>query len=127
MLAIGDDAVALCTDLLRIDTTNPGKPERPAAEYVAEKLSDAGLEGEMFESEPGRATYVARIEGDGTSSDALVVHGHLDVVPAVAADWTHPPFAAEEADGCLWGRGAGGMKGMGAVVTGAAPRQEPEG
>jgi acetylornithine deacetylase/succinyl-diaminopimelate desuccinylase-like protein len=111
------DAVELCRDLLRLDTSNPGQVERPAAEYVAERLGEVGIEGRIYESDAGRATFVARVEGDGTSNDALVVHSHIDVVPAVAADWTHHPFAAEEADGCLWGRGAVDMKDMVAMMT----------
>src|SRR2546425_7143837 len=104
--ALHDDTVALCADLLRIDTSNPGQSERPAAEYVAEKLGEVGIHGEIVESDPGRTSYVARFEGDGTSSDALVVHVHIDVVPARAEDWQHHPFSGELADGCLWGRGA---------------------
>lgn len=124
---LADDAAALCHDLLRIDTSNPGRVERPAAEYVAEKLTDVGLDGEMLESEPGRSTYVVRMEGEGTNSDALLVHGHLDVVPAVAADWRHHPFSGELADGCLWGRGAVDMKDMVAMMTAVVRRMRVDG
>ena len=82
-------------------------------------LTEVGLEPELVESEPGRATVVVRVEGDpaGTPSrGALMVHGHLDVVPADAADWQVDPFAAEERDGCLWGRGAVDMKDMDAMM-----------
>src|SRR5438309_9709838 len=115
--AMGDEATALCQSLLRIDTRNPGSTERAAAEHVAEQLSDVGIDGRIVESEPGRATLFARIEGDGTSSEALVVHSHLDVVPAVAADWAHPPFAGEIVDGYLWGRGAVDMQDFVAIMT----------
>src|SRR5438552_7526238 len=115
--AMGDEAIGLCQSLLRIDTQNPGSTERAAAEFVAEQLSDVGIEGRIIESEPGRASLVARVEGDGTSNDALVVHGHLDVVPAVASDWAHPPFAGEVVDDYLWGRGAIDMKDFVAVMT----------
>lgn len=123
---LGDDAAALCHDLLRLDTTNPGRPERPAAEYVAEKLSDAGLHGRIVEVEPGRSNYVVRFEGDGTSPEALVVHGHLDVVPAVADEWSVHPFSGELADGCLWGRGAVDMKGTVAMMLAVARRMATE-
>ena len=115
--AMGDEAIGLCQSLLRIDTQNPGSTERAAAEFVAEQLSDVGIEGRIIESEPGRASLVARVEGDGTSNDALVVHGHLDVVPAVASDWARPPFAGEIVDDYLWGRGAIDMKDFVAVMT----------
>jgi acetylornithine deacetylase/succinyl-diaminopimelate desuccinylase-like protein len=115
-----DEVVDLCRDLLRIDTSNygdhSGPGERAAAEYVAEKLAEVGLEPRIFESHPGRASTVARIEGEDRSRPALLIHGHTDVVPANAADWTYDPFAGEIADGCLWGRGAVDMKDMDAMT-----------
>jgi acetylornithine deacetylase/succinyl-diaminopimelate desuccinylase-like protein len=110
-----DEVVDLCRDLIRIDTSNPIKPERPAAEYVAEKLAEVGLSPEIFESEPGRASVVARMEGSDPSRGALLIHGHLDVVPADPSHWTVDPFAGEIKDGCLWGRGAIDMKDMDAM------------
>jgi acetylornithine deacetylase/succinyl-diaminopimelate desuccinylase-like protein len=115
------DVVDLCRDLIRIDTSNfgdsSGPGERRAAEYVAEKLFAAGLEPVVFESEPGRTSVVARKEGaDPDRTEALLIHGHLDVVPAHAPDWTHDPFSGEIADGCVWGRGAVDMKDMDAMI-----------
>jgi acetylornithine deacetylase/succinyl-diaminopimelate desuccinylase-like protein len=110
------DVVELCRDLIRIDTSNPGKQERPAAEYVATALSDAGYECTFVESEPGRSTVVTRLEGADSSRGALLVHGHLDVVPASSIDWKMDPFAAEVDDGCIWGRGAVDMKDMVAMT-----------
>ena len=114
------EVVDLCRDLIRIDTSNygdgSGPGERAAAEYVAEKLAEFGLQPEIFESERGRATTVARIEGEDRSRPALLIHGHTDVVPANADDWTHHPFAGEVADGCVWGRGAVDMKDMDAMT-----------
>ncbi|WP_442806329.1 M20/M25/M40 family metallo-hydrolase [Streptomyces sp. NBC_01317] len=115
-----DEVVDLCRDLIRIDTSNygdhSGPGERAAAEYVAEKLAEVGLEPKIFESHPGRASTVARIEGEDPSRPALLIHGHTDVVPANADDWTHHPFSGEVADGCVWGRGAVDMKDMDAMT-----------
>ncbi|MBP3080622.1 M20/M25/M40 family metallo-hydrolase [Streptomyces sp. ZG43] len=115
-----DEVVDLCRDLIRIDTSNygdhSGPGERRAAEYVAEKLAEVGLEPEIFESHPGRASTVVRIEGEDRSRPGLLIHGHTDVVPANAADWTHDPFSGEVADGCVWGRGAVDMKDMDAMT-----------
>jgi acetylornithine deacetylase/succinyl-diaminopimelate desuccinylase-like protein len=115
-----DEVVDLCRDLIRIDTSNygdhSGPGERAAAEYVAEKLAEVGLEPQIFESHKGRASTVARIEGEDPSRPALLIHGHTDVVPANAEDWTHDPFAGEIADGCVWGRGAVDMKDMDAMT-----------
>ncbi|MEV6885557.1 M20/M25/M40 family metallo-hydrolase [Streptomyces sp. NPDC051135] len=115
-----DEVVDLCRELIRIDTSNygdhSGPGERKAAEYVAEKLAEVGLEPKIFESRPGRASTVARIEGEDPSRPALLIHGHTDVVPANADDWTHHPFSGEVADGCVWGRGAVDMKDMDAMT-----------
>ncbi|MFI9255408.1 M20/M25/M40 family metallo-hydrolase [Streptomyces sp. NPDC053069] len=115
-----DEVVDLCRELIRFDTSNygdhSGPGERQAAEWVAEKLAEVGLEPEIFESHPGRASTVARIEGEDPSRPALLIHGHLDVVPANADDWTHHPFSGEVADGCVWGRGAVDMKDMDAMT-----------
>ena len=115
-----EEVVELCRDLIRIDTSNfgdhSGPGERAAAEYVAEQLAEVGLEPRIFESHPGRASTVARIEGEDPSRPALLIHGHTDVVPANAEDWTHHPFSGEIADGCVWGRGAVDMKDMDAMT-----------
>lgn len=117
----GDEVVDLCRDLLRIDTTNTGDlqtsaGERAAAEYVAAKLAEVGLEPTVVESAPGRASVVARFAGSDLGRPALLVHGHLDVVPAEAEEWSVPPFSGEIRDGYLWGRGAVDMKDFDAMV-----------
>ncbi|MFJ6527148.1 M20/M25/M40 family metallo-hydrolase [Streptomyces longwoodensis] len=114
-----DEVVRFTSDLIRIDTTNRGGGdcrERPAAEYAAEQLAGAGLEPVLLENTPGRTNVVARIEGSDPSADALLVHGHLDVVPAEAADWRVHPFSGEVRDGVVWGRGAVDMKNMDAMI-----------
>ncbi|HEY2670702.1 MAG TPA: M20/M25/M40 family metallo-hydrolase [Rugosimonospora sp.] len=115
------EVVDLCRDLIRIDTTNTGDlatcaGERVAAEYVAEKLAEVGLEPEIREAAPGRASVVARFEGSDPGRGALLVHGHLDVVPADASEWSVPPFSGEVRDGYVWGRGAVDMKDFDAMV-----------
>jgi acetylornithine deacetylase/succinyl-diaminopimelate desuccinylase-like protein len=121
MTAPDREVVDLCRELIRIDTSNygddTGPGERKAAEYVAEQLTEVGLEPAVYEAAPGRASVVVRLDGsDPARTDALLIHGHLDVVPADAADWTHDPFSAELADGCIWGRGAVDMKDMDAMI-----------
>ncbi|MFI1001933.1 M20/M25/M40 family metallo-hydrolase [Streptomyces galbus] len=114
-----DEVVRFTSDLIRIDTTNRGGGdcrERPAAEYAAEQLAGAGLEPLLLENTPGRTNVVARVEGSDPSADALLLHGHLDVVPAEAADWRVHPFSGEVRDGVVWGRGAVDMKNMDAMI-----------
>jgi acetylornithine deacetylase/succinyl-diaminopimelate desuccinylase-like protein len=118
--AAESEVVDLCSELIRIDTSNygdhSGPGERGAAEYIAEKLAEVGLEPTIIEAHKGRASTVARIEGEDPSRPALLIHGHTDVVPANAADWTYDPFSGEIADGCVWGRGAVDMKDMDAMT-----------
>jgi acetylornithine deacetylase/succinyl-diaminopimelate desuccinylase-like protein len=114
-----EEVVRFTSDLIRFDTTNRGggdANERPAAEYVAEQLAGAGIEPVVLESAPGRANVVARVPGADPGAPALLVHGHLDVVPAEADDWAVPPFSGEVRDGVVWGRGAIDMKNMDAMV-----------
>jgi acetylornithine deacetylase/succinyl-diaminopimelate desuccinylase-like protein len=128
----GEDEVAgLCSDLIRIDSTNAGDNagpgERAAAEYVAEKLAEVGLEPRILESDRGRANVVARIAGEDSSRDALLLHGHLDVVPFNPEDWTHHPLSGEVADDCVWGRGAVDMKNMDAMMLAVVRQRLSEG
>ncbi|WP_159606615.1 M20/M25/M40 family metallo-hydrolase [Agromyces humi] len=115
-----DETAMIARDLIRIDTTNYGegraKGEREAAEYVEAKLAAMGLEPQSFEPEPRRTSVVARVPGRNPDKPALVLHGHLDVVPADPRNWSVDPFAGEVRDGMLWGRGAVDMKDMDAMM-----------
>jgi acetylornithine deacetylase/succinyl-diaminopimelate desuccinylase-like protein len=126
-----DEVVGICRDLIRIDTSNPGDHsgpgERRAAEHVAGLLAEVGLEPTVLESHPKRTSVVARIEGRDRTRPALLVHGHLDVVPASAPDWRQHPFSGEIADGCVWGRGAIDMKDMDAMMLAVARQRLREG
>ena len=108
------EALEICRDLIRIDTANfgdsSGPGERKAAEHVAALLAEVGIESQILESEQGRASVIARWGNQNSSRPGLLIHGHLDVVPANAADWSVDPFAGEVQDGYLWGRGAVDMK-----------------
>jgi len=126
-----DETIDLVRDLIRIESVNTGDPgtigdgEARAARYVAERLAEAGIEGEYVEPAPGRGNLVARIRGSDPSAGALLVHAHLDVVPVDAAEWSVPPFAAEVLDDSrygevLYGRGAVDMKGFAGTVVAVA-------
>lgn len=125
-----DEVVRFTSDLIRIDTTNRGGGdcrERPAAEYAAEQLAGAGLEPVLLERTEGRTNVVARVEGSDPSADALLLHGHLDVVPAQADDWSGHPFSGEIRDGVVWGRGAVDMKNMDAMILAVVRQWAREG
>jgi acetylornithine deacetylase/succinyl-diaminopimelate desuccinylase-like protein len=110
-----DDVVKLCQELIQIPSVNFGEgkgDEKAAAEYVAAKMKEVGIESKIYESAPKRCSVVARIEGRDKSKPGLVVNGHLDVVPADAADWSVDPFSGTIKNDCIWGRGAVDMKNM---------------
>ena len=132
-----EDTARIARDLIRFDTSNFGEGrsngETDAAQYVAAELERLGLKPELIDSDPGRTSVIARVPGRDMSKGALVVHGHTDVVPAIAADWSVDPFGGEIKDGMLWGRGAVDMKNMDAMIltsldailsTGRQPERE---
>jgi len=116
MTSAQDEVVELCSELIRFDTSNPTGSERAAAEWVVGKLDEVGAGSRLYESEPGRASVVTRVEGADRSRPALLLHGHLDVVPADPGEWSVHPFSGEERDGFIWGRGAIDMKDMDAML-----------
>lgn len=126
-----DEVVSITRELIRFDTSNygddSGPGERAAAEYVVGLLQDVGLDPEAFESRPGRASVVVRWAGRDPERPALVLHGHLDVVPAQGHDWQVDPFAGELHDGMVWGRGAVDMKGMDAMILSVVRQRVREG
>jgi acetylornithine deacetylase/succinyl-diaminopimelate desuccinylase-like protein len=128
-----DEVVELCSELIRFDTSNTGeldttKGEREAADYVAAKLADVGIDYERVESgAPGRDNVFCRIAGADPGRGALLVHGHLDVVPADASEWSVHPFSGAVQDGYVWGRGAIDMKDMVAMTIAVARRFKRDG
>ncbi|HEY0949367.1 M20/M25/M40 family metallo-hydrolase [Nocardioides sp.] len=114
------EVVEVCRELIRIDTSNygdqDGPGERKAAEYVAALLDEVGIEARLHESHPGRTNVLARWGGSATDRGGLLLHGHLDVVPAAAEDWAVDPFSGEVRDGYVWGRGAVDMKDFDAML-----------
>ncbi len=132
MTTAADEVVRIASELIRIDTTNTGDPatvvgERAAAEYVAGLLAEVGLEPVILESAPGRASVFARYAGADPGRDALLIHGHLDVVPADASEWSVHPFSGEVRDGYVWGRGAVDMKNFDAMVLAVVRQWRREG
>jgi acetylornithine deacetylase/succinyl-diaminopimelate desuccinylase-like protein len=112
-----DELVDTVRDLIRIRSVNPAPAEAPdgellAARHIATLLERSGLEPEVIEPEPGRGSVHARLHGDGTGGEPLLLLSHLDVVPAPPERWSHDPFAADLTDGYIYGRGAVDMKAM---------------
>src|SRR5579872_5504566 len=109
--AAGNEAVETLQRLIRFNTTNPPGNETACVEFVADTLRVEGYEPVVLESAPGRGNVVVRHRGTG-EKPPLLIYGHVDVVPAEAEKWTHSPFSADDADGCIWGRGTLDMKDM---------------
>lgn len=109
MIDLHGEVIDLAQRLIQIDTTNGN--ETAAARLLVESLTEAGVDCAIVAKDPARGNLVARIAGSDPEAQSLAFVGHLDVVPADARDWTHPPFAAEITDdGYLVGRGAVDMK-----------------
>ncbi|MDI9901103.1 M20/M25/M40 family metallo-hydrolase [Rhodococcus sp. IEGM 1409] len=127
------EVVELVSSLIRFDTSNTGelettKGERACAEWVAAQLQEVGYETEYVESgAPGRGNVFARLKGAESGRGALMLHGHLDVVPAEPADWSVHPFAGTVQDGYVWGRGAVDMKDMVGMILALARQFKAEG
>src|ERR1700712_2027392 len=120
------EVVQLCSELIQIESVNTGDPdtigdgETKACRYIQDKLEEVGYETTFLESVPGRGNVIARLKGSDESRGALLVHGHVDVVPANAAEWTVDPFSGAVQDGHVWGRGAVDMKDMVAMCLAIA-------
>ena len=117
--SLEDEVVSICQDLIRIPSVNYGEgkgDEKAVADYIVRSLAEVGIESKIYESAPNRCNVIARISGRDSSRPAIVVHGHIDVVPANAQDWSVDPFAAEIKDGAIWGRGAVDMKNVDAMI-----------
>jgi len=118
-----EDCIKMCQELIRIPSVNFGEgrgDEKAVADYVAAKLAEVGIASELIVTGENRVNVVAKIEGSNQSRPGLVLHGHLDVVPANAADWSVDPFGGIIKDGYIWGRGAVDMKDMDAMILAVA-------
>jgi acetylornithine deacetylase/succinyl-diaminopimelate desuccinylase-like protein len=118
-MTLEEEVVKICQDLIRIPSVNFGDgkgDEKAVAEYIVASLAEVGISAKIYESAPNRCNVIANIPGSDTARPGLVVHGHIDVVPANAEDWSVDPFAAEIRDGMIWGRGAVDMKNTDAMI-----------
>lgn len=119
ILQLENETILLCQEMIRIPSVNYGEgkgDEKAMAEYLAAKLAEVGIESELIESAPNRVNVVAHIKGEDNTRPGLVLHGHIDVVPVNADDWSVDPFSGLIKDGFIWGRGAVDMKDMDAMI-----------
>jgi acetylornithine deacetylase/succinyl-diaminopimelate desuccinylase-like protein len=104
-----EDALA---SYLRIDTSNPPGDETSGARFLQQLLIKDGIDAKLIGSDPKRHSVYARLSS-GSNEKALVLLHHIDVVPAIASEWTKPPFAGVRSGGYIWGRGALDIKSLG--------------
>ena len=119
LTSVEDEAIKICQELIRIPSVNFGEgkgDESVVAAYIVKSLAEVGIESKIYEAAPNRCNVIARIKGSDSSRAGLVVHGHTDVVPANADDWSVDPFGGIIKDGMIWGRGAVDMKNMDAMI-----------
>jgi acetylornithine deacetylase/succinyl-diaminopimelate desuccinylase-like protein len=109
------EAAALLSKYIQINTTNPPGNELPAAKLLREKFLEDGIPATVWEPQPGRGIIAARLHGGGHHTKALVLLSHLDVARANPQEWLVPPFSGQIKDGVVWGRGALGGKGVGVI------------
>ena len=117
--SVENDAIEICQELIRIPSVNFGEgrgDEAAVAEYIVKSLGEVGIEAKIYEAAPNRCNVIARIKGSDSNRPGLVVHGHIDVVPANAEEWSVDPFGGVIKDGMIWGRGAVDMKNMDAMI-----------
>lgn len=117
--SLEDEAIRICQELIRIPSVNYGEgrgDEEAVANYVVSSLNEVGIDAKIYSAAPKRCNVIARIKGSDPSLPGLVVHGHIDVVPANADDWSVDPFAGVIKDGAIWGRGAVDMKNVDAMI-----------
>lgn len=111
----------LCAHFIRYDTSNFGAGEStgetPLAEEIARILREAGYSPELYAREPHRASVMLRVAGTDRELPGLLVHGHIDVVPAEPEQWSVPPFEGRIENGYIFGRGAVDMKDMVAMMV----------
>ena len=111
--ALTEQAVQWLSDYIRVDTVNPPGNETRAVQWLAAILDAEGIPYQTYGATDSRQSLVARLHGDGSRGDGLILLNHTDVVPFELEHWTRDPLAGEISDGFIWGRGAIDMKGMG--------------
>jgi acetylornithine deacetylase/succinyl-diaminopimelate desuccinylase-like protein len=120
--------VELLQQLIRFDTSNPPGNERDCIAYISHLLDAVGIKTHLFSKDPHRPNLVARLKGRRSGDgDALLLYGHVDVVPVGNEKWKYPPFEGKIAEGCVWGRGALDMKGAVAAMVCAFIKAKIEG
>src|SRR5439155_20414807 len=108
------EAVEPLSAYVKIDSSHPAGRTIETAAFLAERLAEAGIDSRVYESpELGKVNLLARLKAEQPVGKPLLISNHMDVVQAIASDWSFDPYSGEVANGHIYGRGALDMKGMG--------------
>ena len=112
--AVRDEAAQTLSAYVKLDSSHPVGRTVETAGLMAEKLAAEGITSKVYETpDPNKVNLVARLSAKDPVGKPLLLSSHMDVVQAVAEDWTFDPYSGEIANGYIYGRGAMDDKGMG--------------
>ncbi len=111
---VREEAVAVLCRYIQAESTNPPGKETAGARVLQQVLEREGLATTLLESQPERGNLICTMKGKDSLSPLILLH-HIDVVPAEADKWDHPPYSGVVVDGEIWGRGAQDCKSLGIV------------
>jgi acetylornithine deacetylase/succinyl-diaminopimelate desuccinylase-like protein len=105
--AVTAEATAALSAYVRIDSSHPAGDCTAAAAFWMRRLADDGIAATLYDTGvPGKVNLLARLKAENPVGKPLLISNHMDVVQAVASDWTFDPYSGEVADGYVYGREA---------------------
>src|SRR4051794_13705918 len=116
-------------ELIEINTTDTTGDNTRAAEAMAARFRRAGYPAEdvhVLAPAPRKGNVVVRLRGTGAGLKPILFIGHIDVVEALAADWSFDPFVFREQDGYFYGRGTQDTKANDAGMAATFIRMKQE-
>lgn len=116
--AICREATHLLSTYVKLDSSHPVGRTVETATLLGDTLAAEGIASRIYEtSDPNKVNFVARLTAKDPVGKPLLLSHHMDVVPAIASDWTFDPYAGAIKDGFVYGRGAIDDKSMGVMTV----------
>src|SRR5215470_15802406 len=115
--AVEHEAAQTLSDYVKLDSSHPVGRTIETAKLIADRLATEGIESKVYETpDPNKVNLVARLKATNPVGKALILSSHMDVVQAIASDWTFDPYSGEISNGYIYGRGALDDKSMGIMI-----------
>jgi len=112
--AIQQEAAQTLSDYVKLDSSHPVGRTTHTAKLIADRLASEGIDSKIYETpDLNKVNLVARLTAKNPVGKPMLLSSHMDVVQAVAADWTFDPYSGEISNGYIYGRGTLDDKGMG--------------